>query len=73
MTVDRVYSRYSMAKWYEALAEDFQTISSKLPRDKVPLMDMARGPLSRSMYIRRLIEADIEAKEQAIERAESAA
>lgn len=59
--------------WYDDLSEDFQTISTALPKPLVPQMDMRKGPLSRSMYIRRLIEADIEASGLRLSDAESAA
>jgi len=62
-----------MAKWYELAKEEYRTISTCLPKELVPLLDMHRENKSRSRYIRTLIEADIEEREMARENATPAA
>lgn len=52
-----------MVHWYEFAREEFRTLSTSVPKDLVPEIHKARGSLSTSKYIRRLIEADIESKD----------
>ena len=43
--------------WYEDI--DHVTVCGSIPKDLLPDMNLRKGNLTRSKYIRRLIEADI--------------
>lgn len=45
--------------WWETVSDEFQTVSSSIPKELVPLLDAKRGTKTRSKYIRELIESAV--------------